>query len=173
MSRKRGGFLTLSGNAQTALSAVNKSVDDIVREHLTRDELDELCDIWNVEPTEGRTHDADRVLKRMHSQPTFVNHMAMLALGTRGLAIAGNAYHQTADPWLNHKNKDMELHDKMRTFHQINSKAFVTGPLTYGLRYLYGKYKDSTKSTDTIRILLTAIERLKRSARKRVSTRRR
>ena len=161
---RRGGFLSLSGDATKALAEVNKSVDDIVREHLTPNELDKLCHIWGVVSTGGRTHDADKVLKLMHSQPSFVNHMAMLALGTKGIGLAAHELHKVKDPWLYHSTKDKGLHEQMATFHNVNQNVLYTGPLTYGLRYLYGKYKDSSKSTKTIGLLLSAIERLKRSS---------
>jgi hypothetical protein len=148
---RRGGHLSLNGDAKKALGVVNKSVDDIVREHLTREELDELCAIWGVDASGERLYDADRVLKAMHSQPSFVNHMAMTALATRSVGEANKRLYTHA-PAARHASLKVG---------QLNTYAFLTAPLVYGLRYMHGKYKDSAKSADTIRILLGAIQRLK------------
>jgi len=163
---RRGGHLSLNDDFIKALGVVNQSVDDIVREHLTREELDELCAIWNTDTSGERLYDADRVLKAMHSQPSFINHMAMTALVAKSVG--------TASHFLRYYDERM-IHPSQ--VYKAGFYAFLAGPLVYGLRYMHGKYKDSAKSKETIRILLGAIQRLnpRKSGRKggRVSTRRR
>ena len=77
---RRGGHLTLDRETQTALAIVNKSVREIVHEHLTPDEVQELCAIWKVEVTDNPANDAVSVYKEMESQPGLLYTMVKAAL---------------------------------------------------------------------------------------------
>jgi hypothetical protein len=103
MRTRRGGFwfkkTVKFGNAQERIKLLNKTLDELILKHLTKDELKTLCRMWNINFTGSPEYDSKALLKVFHGYPNFAkNTLSIVALhvvsyasvaSLAGIALAG------------------------------------------------------------------------------------